>query len=383
MSSAKPKFRPSATYQWLCPGSTNAIVGLPIGESSAVADRGSAIHGAVEVAMVLGIPRASAALPQAYADDGESVRIADEAHAEMLTLAAGVDTWASEVPLNIGAMIGAEFADNCVAGTADFVGYDEATRTLVVADIKTGTMFVPPTSLQLRLYAIGALGLHPAAETIVTVVVQPQCPDHTGSITHTHRFTRGQLRLEAAAFGEKIREAEEPNPIRTPGTHCHFCPALSICRPSAEYHLGAVTAAVNQNLGPNDLTDAELAEIVIKSGEVQALIQAVRQHATDRMIAGHSINRLKLVRGRGSRSWRDEDAALADLIAAGADPEIIAPRKLASPARAEAAGFKAITKSHVVASKGALKAAWVEAPGKAEKPPVAAIKDAFDGIETE
>jgi len=377
-----PRFRPSATYQWLCAGSTKAIQGLPTGPGSEAADRGTAIHSAVEAALLLAAPTASAFLQQRWATDPEACRIANETHLALLDIAASVDEWRTELPLNIGAVLGQEFEDNVVAGTADFIGYNRATKTLIVADIKTGATFVNPASVQLKLYAIGALALYPEAQVVKTIVVQPLCPDNDGQFVHVKERARAVLDTAMTAFAGQIRAADEPDAVRTPGKHCRYCPAIGMCAVSAEYHLGLPNALLSQDLGPSDLTAAQVAHLVIKGDEIAALLSAVRERATKTLIAGGLINRLKLVRGRGSRSWKDHDAALADLLAAGADPDKIAPRKLASPAQVEAAGFKELVKSHAEKVPGTLRAAWVEAPGVAVNPPAARALDAFMDVET-
>jgi hypothetical protein len=251
------------------------------------------------------------------------------------------------------------------------------------SDLKTGAVFVNPAATQLKLYAIGALALYPEAQKVKTVVVQPLCPDNDGSFVHVRERDRSVLEIATAVFAQQIRAADEPNAVRTPGKHCRYCPALGMCSVSADYHLGLANAAINQDLGPNDLTEAQVAHLVIKADEITALLSAVKERATKTLVAGGQINRLKLVRGRGSRPWKDEEAALADLIDAGADPDKIAPRKLVSPAQAEKAGFEDLVKSHSEKVPGALRAVWVEAPGAAVKPPAARALDAFIGVETE
>ena len=86
---------------------------------------------------------------------------------------------------------------------------------------------------------------------------------------------------------------------------------------------------------PNTMTDDQLREIIEAAPLVRQLLEAVEAEAQRRLEAGQSIPGLKLVHGRGSKSWALEEDEIAEkLIKMGIPKTSVYKTTLVSPAQA-------------------------------------------------
>jgi hypothetical protein len=369
MADATP-FRPSAAYLFLCAGAHQAEKTLPR-PASEWAERGTLIHGAVATAVLFGESDIELTAPAALKADAEALSTAQTALTALMDIAAECDAYDVEKPVAIGDVLGAKFA-GLFNGTADFIGYSAQDKRTHVVDVKTGAEIIPPQSIQLRAYAVGALALYPDAETFRLSVIQPVAEAMGLGVVNSADYTRGEIEEQRRTFAEQIEAALEPNPARSPGPWCKRCPALALCRPAAEFHFGFAAAA--QAAGsPETLDPAVIARIVWTADVVQEFIASVRKYATDVLVAGGTIPQLKLTRPsvpRGIEAARAKDA-IAALVEAGADLDVLAPRKIVTPATLERAGHKDIVKNFATKGVGAYRAVHRDVRGKEVPPPSA------------
>jgi hypothetical protein len=377
-------FRPSATFQYFCAGSTNATKALPR-PASEWAERGTRIHSAVATGALLGTSDISTVASTALAADAEALNLAQECLDELNVIIEQCGTdWTVEEHLDIGRAIGAEYAGK-IGGTADFVGYDKVNRRVHLADIKTGETPVNPTTVQLRCYAVGASALYAEFESVRVHVIQPSIKHIDGERAHSHDYTRAELDEQRRWLAERIDAGLEPDALRTAGTWCKYCPALALCREAAELTFG-VAAAAQMAGAPDTLEPAVISRIVWMSDLVSEFVKAVQAHATDVLKAGGTLPQLKLTRGNVQRRIEVVKApeAIAALAAAGADLDVVAPRKITTPAALERAGFKEIAKTYASRGVGAYRAVHRDVRAK-EVPPPSAERgfDAIEGVEAE
>jgi hypothetical protein len=92
---------------------------------------------------------------------------------------------------------------------------------------------------------------------------------------------------------------------------------------------------LNQLPNPDTLTDAQIGAALSAKALIDGWINAVSAHVTERLISGEGFPGFKLVAGRSSRSWIDEDAALSALGKMIGDKATVV--KVISPAQAEKA----------------------------------------------
>lgn len=102
------------------------------------------------------------------------------------------------------------------------------------------------------------------------------------------------------------------------GDHCKFCAAIPICPAYRDLKLAVYEEkplALIENPGPAPtmgLTNEQLARVVLARRDLEKWLDACVDLAKAKVKAGEDIG-LKLVAGRGSREWIDEDA-LPDVV---------------------------------------------------------------------
>ena len=90
------------------------------------------------------------------------------------------------------------------------------------------------------------------------------------------------------------------------------------------------------DLDPNTMPPEKIAQIMLAAPLVRQMIEAVEEEALRRLKAGQVIPGLKVVHGRGSRSWSLPETEMADkLIKMGIPKSAVFKTKLVSVAQAE------------------------------------------------
>lgn len=229
-------------------------------------------------------------------------------------------------------------------------------------DYKHGSgVFVPADDPQLLLYGIGGMRecLPPEAQRVETTVIQPRYPGAlpVRSATHTpEKMADYRDQFSKAA----ILALDNPDPPLVPGEEqCRFCPAKADCPARREWTLAKVSTVFSEvpapaaeepvataepspppapstdapasNWGRAPLAPASDAKVVddflaLFTRDVEGMspesyarvlesetlirgwLESVHQSAHAAMKNGLKVPGFKLVRGRGSRSWEDEDA---------------------------------------------------------------------------
>lgn len=233
-------------------------------------------------------------------------------------------------------------------GTCDciMVGGD----TLHITDYKHGKG-VPVSAVenpQMRLYALGALRLYRAVygdqiKKVSMGICQPRLSEDVSEDALTVE--------ELLAWGESIKpiakDAYNGPGTFCPGEHCRFCKGKEVCRARAAYFAGFAdyanadiegrmteadfeTREVAEGFGaelPPILSDADVAELLIKAAGLVAWYNDLQAYATNVLLAGGEIPGFKLVEGRSIRSFNNQDDAIKALIDAGYDEAMIYDRK--------------------------------------------------------
>lgn len=373
-------FRPSAHYLFMCPGAHKAEKALPR-PSSKWAERGTALHKAIATALLFGADDITTVAPTELRADAETLNIGQMALDAMSAIAAQCSTFEVEKHLAIGAAIGVEYAA-LFGGTTDFLGYDEAKKTIHAADTKTGGDLISPMTIQLRGYGVGAAAEYPDYEHMHLHVVQPLAKAQGVEITQTAVFTRREMEEQRRWFKDCIDAALAENPERSPGVWCKRCPALALCRPAAEFHLGVVAAA-QQAGSPETLEPVVISQVVWRADAVSEFLTAARQHATDVLMKGGKLPQLKLTRPSVPRSFPAARSAevIRALADAGADLDVVAPRSLVSAAALERLGYGEIAKAFATKGVGTYRAVHRDVRAK-EVPPPGAEAKALDELES-
>ena len=88
------------------------------------------------------------------------------------------------------------------------------------------------------------------------------------------------------------------------------------------------------NVKPDTLTERELKVILDNAKLIKSWLDAVESHIFDMLNRGQNFDGYKLVEGRSTRSWQDENKA-ALVLESKLDKEVLYTQKLISPAQAE------------------------------------------------
>ena len=199
-------------------------------------------------------------------------------------------------------------------GTSDCVIV--ASDRIVIVDFKYGMHPVPATSLQLRIYALGACEMFSALydfSSVRMVVYQPRIgnvDECRMTVKDLYSWAAGELRERAqAAFAGK-------GSFRV-GEWCRNCRARRQCRELAAHQLEIAKYDFSD---PPLLTDAEISEVLSRVDDLVAWANAVREYALSAALEGRKIAGWKVVEGRSARKFADDDAVCARVSAAGFDP---------------------------------------------------------------
>jgi len=332
--------RPSAASRWIaCPASVRLSQGIeqePAGEAAQI---GTAIHALAELCYKTGtnpanhvgkaignitMTAANAEYAQLHLDEIKRVR--DElGHVRVEQYVTIVDT--DEVKLG---------------GTADVVGVGSG--KLIVSDLKTGKGWVDADSPQLKIYALGAIrsaaknGI-PPPQSIELRIVQPHHGDvRSHSMTYKELWDWYQNTLRPAIVQATVDDAQ-PNP--SDGA-CQYCPAKIVCPAQRK---GFEVLAAKPDLRTLDkqqiqavmvsLSVEQIADLLERAPVVEKFIDAVRDHAVQRIRNGESIHGWQMVPKRATRKWTNEDAALQALTTAGLDKSKLVLTEMVTPAVAE------------------------------------------------
>ena len=331
MPSAHAKLSPSAADRWMqCPGSIALCnrLGLKGSPPSRYSAEGTFAH---EIRAKSLEARCD---PREFIGDTATVdgfdfictkEMADHLRPGVEDLLATDGTLHVEVRLDLGPWIAEGF------GTSDAVVCYE--NTLIVNDLKFGSG-VPVSAKdnrQLMIYALGALALHPTAQTIILDIDQPRTGDGSGS---TARISRAEL----DAFGVRVRaaamRANAPDAPLIPGDKaCKWCPAKGACPALAAKAMDVVGMGDDAQVPPvQSLTPQQRANILTAKPLIESWLEAVHAASLADALAGQPDPGWKVVEGRrGNRAW----VAGAERILVGMLGDAAFEKKLISPAAAD------------------------------------------------
>lgn len=218
-------------------------------------------------------------------------------------------------------------------GTCDctMIGGD----TLIITDYKhgKGVPVSAENNSQMKLYALGALKKYKAIygdtiKRVVMVIEQLRLSDEP-SVWET-------TVSELAHWGESIRPIAEKAYSGTgefvPGEHCRFCRGKAQCRARADVNTALeefknFVPEEKAQPGDNVLTDSEIGDLLIRGAELVKWYKDLEEYALSALLSGKEIQGWKVVAGRSNRTFTDQDAALAAVIAAGYDEALVYERK--------------------------------------------------------
>lgn len=229
-------------------------------------------------------------------------------------------------------------------GTGDCVIIADGTLSVIDYKHGKGVEVSAEKNPQMMCYALGALELFDAIYDIDTVSMTIFQPRRENISTYT--IGRDELLRwadEVLAPTAKLAYAGEGE--FKAGEHCRFCKAKAVCRKRAEYNLELAKYDFEM---PAELEDAEIEVILGKADELVSWVSDVKEYALRAALSGKQWNGWKLVEGRSSRKYVNDDAVAQAVMDAGHDP--YEKKLLGITAMTAALGKKAF--ADIIESKG-------------------------------
>lgn len=253
-----------------------------------------------------------------------------------------------EVKLNLGDYIPDGFGSSDAIIVGDGV--------LEVLDMKAGrgVKVDAVNNSQARCYALGAttlLGDLYDFDEVKTVIIQPRL-DNISEETLT--------RKELLKWGKDVlkpgaEEAFKGDGMFAAGAHCKFCSARYLCRERAATAMKVFTHGFES---PDVISDKEIPGILKALPVAKSWISDIETYAYHQALSGVELPGFKIVRGRKTRHWKNEEEFVEEAIRNGMSPDTYSEVKLKSPAQMQKAlgkkEYDAIFADLVVESDGAL-----------------------------
>jgi hypothetical protein len=252
---------------------------------------------------------------------------------------------------------------------AHFLGRDDMSGTadvqittpdvFEVIDFKDGmNEVVAKDNPQLELYALGALAKLKLPingdygfQTIKTTIIQPKLALKGLPVITSHDLTIPELMGKIGKFVAGAAATDQPDAPLVSGSHCKYCKHKSCSQRAGDLvkEMGMSFPVLNQpvnpvselsqqaaDLDPNTMTPEKISQIMLAAPLVRQMIESVEEEALRRLKAGQAIPGLKVVHGRGSRSWAlPEEEMATKLTGMGIPKGVIWETKLVTPAKAE------------------------------------------------
>jgi hypothetical protein len=226
-------------------------------------------------------------------------------------------------------------------GTADCIIIQGNTMDVIDYKYGKGVAVSAEDNPQMMLYGLGALNDYGFAYDIETVrlhIYQPRLNNiSVDDLTVTELLEWAYKTVKPTAAQAAVGKGKY-----NPGEHCRFCPHAGRCRSltktCTEYvNTHGMKAAVEV------LAPWEVAEVLRMEPLVSLWLKRVKDQALTTMLNGGDVPGFKVVAGRGTRAWTDEQAVFAAMAQARYAFEDITKTELLSPAAME----KAIGKKKV------------------------------------
>lgn len=327
------KLSASGSHRWLyCSGSVEAESTLP-NTTSFFAEEGSAAHELAEIALTKLAGDCSKMIGQQLIEYN-AFAVTQEMANHVQVYTDYVRNLGGEQSYEQRADFGEWVPDGW--GTADAIVINSDTIHVIDLKYGQGLRVDAEENSQGILYALGAYAeyeLFHDFQRVVITIVQPRL-DHISEweITIPELLKRGEW------IKQKAEEASKPKAKRTPGeSQCNWCKAKATCPALMKAAHDAIIGDFEElDFAPvNTLTDGQLRNALDSKALVIGWLDAVEAHIKAKVENGEGFNGYKLVNGRSSRSWSNEEMAEKVLTIELEDAAF--ERKLLSVAKAEKA----------------------------------------------
>ena len=364
--STHAQLSPSKRHRWaLCPGSVREEAKYPEERSGPAAIDGTHSHTLLEHCIKAGLADPTLMVGVRLMDDeGEFVIDADRAARVKMAI-----EYVKSRVTHLNGM--AEVVPETRVDPQWFTNRDDLSGTvdiqiigggvLEIVDYKDGMAEVPAEgNLQLEQYALGKLAecrkghnvpdQYPWHEVRMTIIQPKLALRGGGTPITTWTVPVSELLTKISVLVDQARATDNPDALLIPGdSQCKYCRAKGACSALAGNVMKEVgimfqpiadqTFEIAQQSADRDpavMSDDQIRQVMEAAPLMRQLLEAVEKEALRRLEAGQSIPGLKLVNGRGSRTWAlPEEEMAKKLVKMGIPKTAIYETKLVSPAKAE------------------------------------------------
>ena len=202
-------------------------------------------------------------------------------------------------------------------GTCDCLLIGDGILHIIDFKYGQGVPVNPEHNPQLMYYALGAYALFDGIEEVDTVrlsIVQPRMQEEpqTWELPLADLLTWAREVLQPAA-----ELAWRGEGVFVTGEHCRFCKAHPACRAWKDKYGPLV--GFEPYPEPATLSDEELGEWLQKLEGLAAYAKDLEEYAQQALMEGRTLPGWKLVQGRSTRKWTDQNAAFRQMEADGID----------------------------------------------------------------
>lgn len=187
-------------------------------------------------------------------------------------------------------------------GTGDCIIVSKGRLHIIDFKYGQGVLVEAEDNPQMKLYALGALGLFEEKYQIKKVkmtIFQPRREN-----VSTWEITVNRLKKWAEKeLKPKAEKAFKGEGQYCPGEWCLFCKAAIKCRARAEDKL---KLAQSEFKLPPLLTDAEIEDVLIKLPDIKKWAEEIQAYALAQALGGKEWAGFKLVEGRSNRKYANE-----------------------------------------------------------------------------
>lgn len=201
-------------------------------------------------------------------------------------------------------------------GTGDCVIVSDSLLHIVDFKYGLGVLVSAAKNTQLMCYALGAYdafgSLYPI-DRVKLSIFQPR---------REHFDTYEMPLSELLTWADEVlvpaaRLAIEGNGDFKAGDHCQFCKVKATCRERASYNM---ELARYEFTNPDLLDDADISEILSRVDSLVSWASDVKEYALTQALAGKHYEGFKVVEGRSTRKYSDEENVIEVVEHAGFDP---------------------------------------------------------------
>ena len=198
-------------------------------------------------------------------------------------------------------------------GTGDAVIVSKGKLHIIDLKYGLGVLVNAEKNPQMMLYALGALRKYEKEYEIKKVkltIFQPRRENVTTWETTTAALKKWANKI----LRPKAEMAYRGTGKYEPGAHCQFCKAAIKCRARAEEKL---KLAKEEFKKPPLITDNEIESVLAKIPDIKKWCDDIMEYALEKALNGKKWEGFKIVAGRGTRKYLNEEAVVAALNKAG------------------------------------------------------------------